>query len=50
MSAEQHLLSGLVAALLRCCDQVISRAPSASEAQQLCAECLGLIGAVDPGM
>ena len=50
MSDGQRLLSSLVAALLRCCDQVASRAAAAGEAQQLCGQCLGLIGAVDPGI
>lgn len=45
----QRLLSGLMAALLRCCDQGGSRALAAGEAQQWCAQCLGLLGAIDPG-
>lgn len=45
----QRLLSRLVAALLRCCDQSGSRAAVAAEAQQWCAQCLGLLGAIDPG-
>lgn len=45
----QRLLSGLVAALLRCCDQAGSRVQVAGEAQQWCAQCLGLLGAIDPG-
>ncbi|KAL3137629.1 hypothetical protein ABBQ38_004906 [Trebouxia sp. C0009 RCD-2024] len=41
------LLSSLLGALLKCCDPEI-HTPTSWKAQQLCAECLGLLGAVDP--
>jgi serine/threonine-protein kinase ATR len=42
-----QLLSRLMAALLRCCDPEVHNMVS-QQAQQACAECLGMLGAVDP--
>ncbi|KAL0053239.1 hypothetical protein WJX82_003001 [Trebouxia sp. C0006] len=44
---QTELLSSLLGALLKCCDPEI-HTPTSWKAQQLCAECLGLLGAVDP--
>lgn len=44
----RQLLSRLMAALLRCVDPEGQRSPKGLQAQQLCAQCLGLLGAVDP--
>ena len=41
------LLSRLMSALLRCCDPEAHNMVS-QQAQQACAECLGMLGAVDP--
>ena len=46
-AAESGLLARLLAALLRCCEPEAHGAASLA-AQQACAECLGMIGAVDP--
>ena len=42
-----QLMSRLMAALLRCCDPEVHNMVS-QQAQQACAECLGMLGAVDP--
>lgn len=45
--AGAALLSRLMSALLRCCDPEVHNMVS-QQAQQACAECLGMLGAVDP--
>jgi hypothetical protein len=42
------LVSDLTSALLRCCDNA-ARTRLAMSLKQMCAQCLGLLGAVDPG-
>lgn len=46
-AAQTALLSGLVTGLLKCCDTE-SSLPVSREAQQTCAQCLGMVGAIDP--
>lgn len=46
-TAGAPLLSRLLSALLRCCDPEVSNFQS-QQAQQACAEVLGVLGAVDP--
>lgn len=41
------LLSRLMSALLKCCDPEV-HSQTSLQAQQACAECLGILGAVDP--
>jgi hypothetical protein len=41
------LLSRLMSALLKCCEPDVASVVS-QQAQQACAECLGMLGAVDP--
>lgn len=45
--AQTALLSGLVTGLLKCCDTE-SSLPVSRQAQQTCAQCLGMLGAIDP--
>ncbi|KAK9807336.1 hypothetical protein WJX73_002849 [Symbiochloris irregularis] len=44
---QSQLLSRMLSGLLKCCDPE-AHDPSSLRAQQACAECLGLLGAVDP--
>lgn len=46
-SSSASLLSRLMGALLKCCDPEVHNMIS-QQAQQACAECLGMLGAVDP--
>ena len=46
-SSESSLVSRLISALLRCCEPEAGNVAS-FQAQRVCAECLGLLGAVDP--
>ena len=46
-AAQVALLSGLVTGLLKCCDTE-SSLPVSRQAQQTCAQCLGMLGAIDP--
>ncbi|KAL4421833.1 hypothetical protein ABPG77_001622 [Micractinium sp. CCAP 211/92] len=46
-SGTASLLSRLMSALLKCCDPEV-HSQTSLQAQQACAECLGILGAVDP--
>lgn len=45
--AATSLLTRLMSALLKCCDPEV-HSQASLQAQQACAECLGILGAVDP--